>query len=88
MQYCFPPQPLVIDACAELARRIVNGESMAPVSHDLDSVKPKSIDGWVQHQPKKEEEVEDTSALAADATAGTVGKPQSDIKGRTLVVMG
>lgn len=25
-KYCFPPQPLVIEACAELARRIVNGE--------------------------------------------------------------
>lgn len=28
-KYCFPPQPLVIDACAELARRIVRGESTA-----------------------------------------------------------
>jgi DNA cross-link repair 1A protein len=26
-QYCFPPQPLVISACAELAHRIVRGDS-------------------------------------------------------------
>ena len=28
-QYCFPPQPEVISACAELAKRLVRGESLA-----------------------------------------------------------
>lgn len=26
-QYNFPPQPLVVSACAELAKRIVNGQN-------------------------------------------------------------
>ncbi|KAF5383774.1 hypothetical protein D9615_003561 [Tricholomella constricta] len=37
-KYTFPPQPLVISACAELARKLVSGE---PLSEN-----PASIDAW------------------------------------------
>lgn len=33
-QYTFPPQPLVISACAELARRIVAGQSTSDGAGD------------------------------------------------------
>ncbi|TFK51849.1 DRMBL-domain-containing protein [Heliocybe sulcata] len=33
-KYCFPPQPLVISACAELARRIVSGRSTSSQGAD------------------------------------------------------
>lgn len=54
-KYSFPPQPLVIDACAELARRIVNGESIAECDKEEGSGKITSMDGWVKHPVKKEE---------------------------------
>ena len=44
LQYTFPPQPQVIDACAELARRIVNG---LPTGTET-----TMIDGWVSTKEK------------------------------------
>ncbi|KAF8659851.1 hypothetical protein AX16_001736 [Volvariella volvacea WC 439] len=38
-KYTFPPQPLVISACAELAQRIANGRPT--------SGKPSLMDGWI-----------------------------------------
>ncbi|KAL1412094.1 DNA cross-link repair protein PSO2/SNM1 [Vanrija albida] len=49
-QYCFPPQPLVIEACAALAKKVVFGENV-DVKPDVDSdedIKPDlgdTIDG-------------------------------------------
>ncbi|KAI5895277.1 DRMBL-domain-containing protein [Schizophyllum commune H4-8] len=43
-KYTFPPQPQVIDACAELARRIVNG---LPTGTET-----TMIDGWVSTKEK------------------------------------
>ncbi|GLB41851.1 putative DNA repair metallo-beta-lactamase [Lyophyllum shimeji] len=50
-KYTFPPQPLVISACAELARKLVAGEPVAQ--------KAGSIDAWTtpssgEHQTKSE----------------------------------
>jgi len=39
MQYTFPPQSLVISACADLAKRLVSGQS---ISHDL-----PTVDSWM-----------------------------------------
>ncbi|KZS90720.1 DRMBL-domain-containing protein [Sistotremastrum niveocremeum HHB9708] len=50
-KYCFPPQPLVIDACAELAVKIVNGENVEACQVGLGSegVKPQgSITDWAK----------------------------------------
>lgn len=44
-QYCFPPQPQVIVACAELARRIVAG---IPLLEDAAKAKQnRTMDQWV-----------------------------------------
>lgn len=47
-QYCFPPQPLVVKACAELARRVVNGEPMDAIDADGTSSKPLTMTSWLQ----------------------------------------
>ncbi|THU92728.1 DRMBL-domain-containing protein [Dendrothele bispora CBS 962.96] len=39
-RYTFPPQPLVISACADLAKRIASGSS-------LDEKKPNSMTSWI-----------------------------------------
>ncbi|KAI5119128.1 hypothetical protein M0805_005734 [Coniferiporia weirii] len=53
-RYCFPPQPLVVAACAELARRLVRGESLVTgdVSGDRTAVAPAkgSIQGWAKFE--------------------------------------
>lgn len=49
-QYCFPPQSEVISACAELARRIVAGESLAP-----ESSKKARVDGWFTVKEKSKD---------------------------------
>ena len=43
-RYCFPPQPLVSSACAELARRIVKGESL----EEGVLGKKGAFEGWVK----------------------------------------
>lgn len=46
-KYCFPPQPQVISACAELARRIVRGETL----HDSEDIakarQNRTMDSWL-----------------------------------------
>ncbi|KAJ8590139.1 DRMBL-domain-containing protein [Rhizopogon salebrosus TDB-379] len=44
-KYTFPPQPLVISACAELAKRIVNGELIGPP--DVNGKRNSTMDAWV-----------------------------------------
>ncbi|KAH7913856.1 DRMBL-domain-containing protein [Hygrophoropsis aurantiaca] len=51
-KYTFPPQPLVISACAELARRIVSGEAISPA--DSSGKRMLTMDTWISAQPKKE----------------------------------
>ncbi|KAF8216817.1 DRMBL-domain-containing protein [Mycena galopus ATCC 62051] len=36
-KYTFPPQPLVISACAEFAKRIASGKTHDPAAHKMDS---------------------------------------------------
>ncbi|KII87489.1 hypothetical protein PLICRDRAFT_93233 [Plicaturopsis crispa FD-325 SS-3] len=45
-KYTFPPQPLVIQACAELAKRLVDGEA---------SGTGKTVDGWFSKAEKAAE---------------------------------
>ncbi|KAH9893379.1 DRMBL-domain-containing protein [Cubamyces lactineus] len=42
-KYCFPPQPLVISACAELSKRLVQGHS---IDDSADSEKTRTMKGW------------------------------------------
>lgn len=44
-QYTFPPQPLVISACAELAKRIVSGEWIG--APDTNGKRNSTMDAWV-----------------------------------------
>ncbi|KAH9930298.1 DNA repair metallo-beta-lactamase-domain-containing protein [Fomitopsis serialis] len=54
--YCFPPQPQVIPACAELARRIVAG---IPLHEDAAKAKQnRTMDGWVTTSSVKTEQKE------------------------------
>ncbi|KZT67353.1 DRMBL-domain-containing protein [Daedalea quercina L-15889] len=55
-KYCFPPQPQVISACAELARRIVAG---IPLHEDAAKAKQnRTMDGWVTTATVKTEQKE------------------------------
>ncbi|KAI0792063.1 DRMBL-domain-containing protein [Abortiporus biennis] len=54
-QYCFPPQPLVISACAELARRLVTGQSTATVTSTADGTVTKKVTGWFTRKEKVED---------------------------------
>ncbi|KAH9851916.1 DRMBL-domain-containing protein [Lenzites betulinus] len=49
-KYCFPPQPLVISACAELAKRLVQGRAVEDV--DEGEKKPQTMAGWFTRQDK------------------------------------
>lgn len=44
-KYTFPPQPLVISACAELAKRIVSGEWIG--APDTNGKRDSTMDAWV-----------------------------------------
>ena len=71
-KYCFPPQPLVVDACAELARRIVRGESLKGGGADGGGSKgglKNMISSWVKKEEGK-------------------GKGKSKQDSNTLVVVG
>ncbi|RPD53376.1 DRMBL-domain-containing protein [Lentinus tigrinus ALCF2SS1-7] len=60
-KYCFPPQPLVITACADLAKRLVQGKSMEEaLSGD---VKPRTMAGWFTRVEKSDKDKEKTSAV-------------------------
>lgn len=52
-RYCFPPQPLVVSACAELARRIVNGEPLDAEAGDSGRIVKNSIQGWMKVEEVK-----------------------------------
>lgn len=53
-QYCFPPQPQVISACAELARRIVAG---IPLHEDAAKANQnRTMDQWVKTTSIKTEQ--------------------------------
>lgn len=57
LQYCFPPQSQVISACAELAKRVVNG---GPVHDDsTDGMKNGKVDNWFKavEKPKEKEDI-------------------------------
>ena len=58
-QYCFPPQPLVVKACAELVRRVVNGEPLDDVDPDGSNsmamgAKKAMMTSWLQILPAKD----------------------------------
>ncbi len=59
-QYCFPPQPLVISACAELAKRLVQGKSVeeAPSGDG----KPRTMAGWFTRVEKSDNGKEKATA--------------------------
>ncbi|KAI0628033.1 DRMBL-domain-containing protein, partial [Trametes polyzona] len=59
-KYCFPPQPLVISACAELAKRLVQGRSVEDV--DEGEKKPQTVTGWFTRQPKEKGKEKATAA--------------------------
>ncbi|KDQ11929.1 hypothetical protein BOTBODRAFT_113798 [Botryobasidium botryosum FD-172 SS1] len=73
-KYCFPPQKMVIDACAALAKRIVMGVNDVNAQ---EQVRPKlsSMNGWF----KKPASMIDGKGK---------GKEVAREKGRTLVVVG
>ncbi|KZT25277.1 DRMBL-domain-containing protein [Neolentinus lepideus HHB14362 ss-1] len=50
-KYCFPPQPLVISACAELARRIVSGRSVSGQEAHLKG-QSRTMTSWLMSQDK------------------------------------
>ncbi|KAL4065963.1 DRMBL-domain-containing protein [Scleroderma citrinum] len=49
-KYVFPPQPQVIHACAELARRVVAGDLVGPV--DAKGRRDTIIESWVNSHPQ------------------------------------
>ncbi|RDX51252.1 DRMBL-domain-containing protein [Lentinus brumalis] len=59
-KYCFPPQPLVISACAELAKRLVQGKSVeeAPSGDG----KPRTMAGWFTRVEKSDNGKEKATA--------------------------
>ncbi|KAL5512893.1 PSO2 [Sanghuangporus vaninii] len=52
-KYCFPPQPLVTTAVAELARRIVSGEPLSGENEKDGSANKGSIQGWMKSDEGK-----------------------------------
>ncbi|KAF8587931.1 DRMBL-domain-containing protein [Ramaria rubella] len=57
-KYCFPPQPLVISACAELARRIVQGNA----SDETNTQSHRGVlRDWVQASNKGKEKAKENS---------------------------
>ncbi|TDL15657.1 DRMBL-domain-containing protein [Rickenella mellea] len=74
-KYCFPPQPLVIAACADLAKRIVNGED---IYGEAGSNGAPSIQGWVT--TNGDEKGKGKATCVKNEVEGKTGK--------TLVVVG
>ncbi|KAI8996416.1 DNA repair metallo-beta-lactamase-domain-containing protein [Trametes punicea] len=69
-KYCFPPQPQVISACAELARRLVQGRSV----DDAEGGKPRTMAGWFTRVDKGDKGKEKEKASdAADRVLVVVG---------------
>lgn len=102
-KYCFPPQPQVIEACANLARRTVLGisETAPPLADNKDDLKPdlhaakieeqerskEMMEGWLV---KKEEmpDVKTESGIDGEVKTEELVEIKPKTKGRTLVVMG
>ncbi|KAL6309318.1 DRMBL-domain-containing protein [Sparassis latifolia] len=57
-KYCFPSQPQVISACAELARRIVTGQPLRDPG-DLNAKKSPTMDKWITVQEKPADKKEE-----------------------------
>ncbi|KAH7920380.1 DRMBL-domain-containing protein [Leucogyrophana mollusca] len=73
-KYTFPPQPLVISACAELARRIVAGEAIGPA--DCNGKRMLTMDAWVTAQSRPEVKKEEQPSQRILVVIGTysIGK--------------
>jgi len=52
-RYTFPPQPLVISACAELAKTIVSGELIG--APDVNGKRNSTMDAWIMPSEKGED---------------------------------
>jgi DNA cross-link repair 1A protein len=100
-KYCFPPQPQVIEACANLARRQVLGISeKAPPLDDNKDEKPdlhavaqeeqerskEMMEGWLVKKEDVEVKLEKREGEEDVKEELVEVKPKT--KGRTLVVMG
>ncbi|KAI0923464.1 hypothetical protein AcW1_006418 [Taiwanofungus camphoratus] len=74
-KYCFPPQPQVIGACAELARRIVNGESLRDDEGASKANKTRTMDSWltVKDRPDDKEIIQQGRVLVVVGTY-SIGK--------------
>ncbi|KAH8075871.1 DRMBL-domain-containing protein [Cristinia sonorae] len=66
-RYCFPSQPEVISACAELSKRLVKRESVSGCS---ESGKVKTVENWFA---KPEKEKEKTNAKYNSKTLVVIG---------------
>lgn len=53
-QYTFPPQPLVISACAELAKTLVSGELIG--APDTNGKRNSTMDAWIVPTERTEED--------------------------------
>ncbi|KAI0794502.1 hypothetical protein C8Q74DRAFT_1249143 [Fomes fomentarius] len=62
-KYCFPPQPQVISACAELAKRLVQGASTKET--DPGDTKPRTMAGWFTRVEKGDKGKEKEKASAS-----------------------
>lgn len=75
--YCFPPQPLVIEACAALAKKVVDGEEVKAEAKEEDE-KPElemPLPG-----PEDEEDVEGDGDEEGDAVHGYTDETPVDSK--------
>ncbi|KAI1791850.1 DRMBL-domain-containing protein [Ganoderma leucocontextum] len=70
-KYCFPPQPLVISACAELAKRLVLGRSSDDAT--AGDGKPRTMTGWFTRVEKSDKGKEKEKANASDKILVVVG---------------
>ena len=101
-KYCFPPQPQVIEACANLARRTVLGisETAPPMEDNKDDLKPDLHAAKIEEQERSKEMMEGwlvkkEDVVGVKAEDGMEGEVKEELvelkpkpKGRTLVVMG
>ena len=75
LQYCFPPQKQVIDACAALAKQQVFGGRDVKLESEGDSgdTKMGGLSGWLQPSVKKEEVDSESARTNADRALVIVG---------------
>ncbi|KAG9100370.1 hypothetical protein FRC06_004202 [Ceratobasidium sp. 370] len=75
-KYCFPPQSMVIDACAQLAKQYVLGEKIK--SLPVVPLKQTTMGGWFKPSPK----------LAARLESQSFSEPARVKNQKVLVVVG